>query len=121
MRRAALILLQCRLCNRTNKHALLWQNLSRPPKRSTKRCARRASGSCGRGGYGDKELAVSAQVALASRQDHRLGPFRAWGCREANLGKPVNLGLFTVDGKAPRRWVLTVNHPDVPSPIAAVF
>src|SRR5258708_31053032 len=58
---------------------------------------------------------------LQNRQNHKLGAFQAWGYREANLGKPLNLGLFTDDDQSTSRWVLTVNPPDVLSHIDAVF
>ncbi len=47
--------------------------------------------------------------------------FQAWGYREANVGKPLDLGLFKIDDKPTSRWVLTVNRPDVLSHIDAVF
>ena len=75
----------------------------------------------GRVYYVEKKLLVFYAFDLQNRQNHKLGAFQAWGYREANLGKPLNLGLFTVDDKSTSRWVLTVNHPDVLSHIDAVF
>jgi hypothetical protein len=75
----------------------------------------------GRVYYVEKKLLVFYAFDLQSRQNHKLGAFQAWGYREANLGKPLNLGLFTVDDKSTSRWILTVNHPDVLSHIDAVF
>jgi hypothetical protein len=75
----------------------------------------------GRVYYVEKKLLVFYAFDLENRQNHKLGAFQAWGYREANVGKPLNLGLFTVDDKSTSRWVLTVNHPDVLSHIDAVF
>jgi hypothetical protein len=75
----------------------------------------------GRVYYVEKKLLVFYAFDLQNRQNHKLGAFQAWGYREANLGKPLNLGLFTVDDKSTSRWVLTVNHADVLSHIDAVF
>jgi len=75
----------------------------------------------GRVYYVEKKLLVFYAFDLQNRQNHKLGAFQAWGYREANIGKPLNLGLFTVDDKSTSRWVLTVNHPDVLSHIDAVF
>ena len=75
----------------------------------------------GRVYYVEKKLLVFYAFDLQNRQNHKLGAFQAWGYREANLGKPLDLGLFTVDDKSTSRWVLTVNHPDVLSHIDAVF
>lgn len=75
----------------------------------------------GRVYYVEKKLLVFYAFDLQNRQNHKLGAFQAWGYREANVGKPLNLGLFTVDDKSTSRWVLTVNHPDVLSHIDAVF
>jgi hypothetical protein len=46
--------------------------------------------------------------SLRKRQNDskRLVVFQAWGYREANLGKALNLGLFTVDDGGASRWVL---------------
>src|SRR5260370_13701561 len=75
----------------------------------------------GRVYYVEKKLLVFYAFDLQNRQNHKLGAFQAWGYREANLGKPLDLGLFAVDDKSTSRWVLTVNHPDVLSHIDAVF
>jgi hypothetical protein len=75
----------------------------------------------GRVYYVEKKLLVFYAFDLQNRQNHKLGAFQAWGYREANLGKPLDLGLFTVDDNSTSRWVLTVNHPDVLSHIDAVF
>jgi len=75
----------------------------------------------GRVYYVEKKLLVFYAFDLQNRQNHKLGAFQAWGYREANVGKPLDLGLFTVDDKSTSRWVLTVNHPDVLSHIDAVF
>ena len=75
----------------------------------------------GRVYYVEKKLLVFYAFDLQNRQNHKLGAFQAWGYREANVGKALDLGLFTVDDKSTSRWVLTVNHPDVLSHIDAVF
>jgi hypothetical protein len=75
----------------------------------------------GRVYYVEKKLLVFYAFDLQNRQNHKLGAFQAWGYREANVGRPLDLGLFTVDDKSTSRWVLTVNHPDVLSHIDAVF
>jgi len=75
----------------------------------------------GRVYYVEKKLLVFYAFDLEKRQDHKLAVFQAWGYREANVGKPFNLGLFTVDDGGAGRWVLTVNRPDVLSHIDAVF
>jgi hypothetical protein len=75
----------------------------------------------GRVYYVEKKLLVFYAFDLEKRQDHKLAVFQAWGYREANVGKPLNLGLFTVDDGGAGRWVLTVNRPDVLSHIDAVF
>jgi len=75
----------------------------------------------GRVYYVEKKLLVFYAFDLEKRQDHKLAVFQAWGYREANVGKPLNLGLFTVDDRGAGRWVLTVNRPDVLSHIDAVF
>ncbi len=77
----------------------------------------------GRVYYVEKKLLVFYAFDLQKRQNFskRLAVFQAWGYREANVGKPLNLGLFTVDDGGASRWVLTVNRPDVLSHIDAVF
>jgi hypothetical protein len=77
----------------------------------------------GRVYYVEKKLLVFYAFDLQKRQNFskRLAVFQAWGYREANVGKPLNLGLFSVDDSGASRWVLTVNRPDVLSHIDAVF
>jgi hypothetical protein len=77
----------------------------------------------GRVYYVEKKLLVFYAFDLQKRQNFskRLAVFQAWGYREANVGKPLNLGLFAVDDGVASRWVLTVNRPDVLSHIDAVF
>jgi hypothetical protein len=75
----------------------------------------------GRVYYVEKKLLVFYAFDLENRQLHKKGSFQAWGYREANLGKPQSLGLFTIDDTPTNRWVLTVNRPDVLSHIDAVF
>ena len=75
----------------------------------------------GRVYYVEKKLLVFYAFDLQNRDNHRLAVFQAWGYREANVGKPLNLGLFAVDDTTANRWVLTVNCPDVLSHIDAVF
>jgi hypothetical protein len=75
----------------------------------------------GRVYYVEKKLLVFYAFDLENRQNHKRGVFQAWGYREANVGKPLNMGLFTVDDSPTGRWILTVNRPDVLSHIDAVF
>ena len=75
----------------------------------------------GRVYYVEKRLLVFYAFDLENRQNHKRGVFQAWGYREANVGKPLNLGLFTIDDSLTSRWVLKVNRPDVLSHIDAVF
>jgi anti-sigma factor ChrR (cupin superfamily) len=75
----------------------------------------------GRVYYVEKKLLVFYAFDLDNHQDHKLGSFQAWGYREANVGKPLSLGLFTIDDSPAGRWVLTENRPDVLSHIDAVF
>jgi hypothetical protein len=75
----------------------------------------------GRVYYVEKRLLVFYAFDLQNRQDHKRGVFQAWGYREANGGKALDLGLFAVDDTPSSRWVLTVNRPDVLSHIDAVF
>jgi hypothetical protein len=75
----------------------------------------------GRVYYVEKKLLVFYAFDLQNRGNHKRGAFQAWGYREANVGKPLNLGLFTIDDSPTSRWVLTVNRPDVLSHIDAVF
>jgi len=75
----------------------------------------------GRVYYVEKKLLVFYAFDLENRQNRKKGVFQAWGYREANVGKPLNMGLFTIDDHPTSRWVLTVNRPDVLSHIDAVF
>ena len=75
----------------------------------------------GRVYYVEKKLLVFYAFDLQNRGNHKRAVFQAWGYREANVGKPLNLGLFAIDDSAVSRWVLTVNRPDVLSHIDAVF
>jgi hypothetical protein len=75
----------------------------------------------GRVYYVEKKLLVFYAFDLQNRGNHKLGAFQAWGYREANVGKPLNMGLFTIDDSATSRWILTVDRPDVLSHIDAVF
>lgn len=75
----------------------------------------------GRVYYVEKKLLVFYAFDLQNRQNRKRAVFQAWGYREANVGKPLNLGLFAVDDSGTSRWVLTVNRPDVLSHIDAVF
>jgi hypothetical protein len=75
----------------------------------------------GRVYYVEKRLLVFYAFDLQNRQNHKRAVFQAWGYREANVGKPLNLGLFAIDDSAVSRWVLKVNRADVLSHIDAVF
>jgi len=75
----------------------------------------------GRVYYVEKKLLVFYAFDLQDRQNHKQVVFQAWGYREANVGKPLNLGLFTIDDSPTSRWALTVNRADVLSHIDAVF
>lgn len=75
----------------------------------------------GRVYYVEKKVLVFYAFDLQNRQDHKRVVFQAWGYREANVGKPLNLGLFAIDDSAVSRWVLKVNRADVLSHIDAVF
>jgi hypothetical protein len=75
----------------------------------------------GRVYYVEKKLLVFYAFDLQNRQNHKRAVFQAWGYREANVGKPLNLGLFAIDDSAMSRWVLKVNRADVLSHIDAVF
>ena len=75
----------------------------------------------GRVYYVEKRLLVFYAFDLQNRQNHERAVFQAWGYREANVGKPLNLGLFAIDDSAMSRWVLKVNRADVLSHIDAVF
>jgi len=75
----------------------------------------------GRVYYVEKRLLVFYAFDLQNRENHKRAVFQAWGYREANVGKPLNLGLFAIDDSAVSRWVLKVNRADVLSHIDAVF
>jgi len=75
----------------------------------------------GRVYYVEKRLLVFYAFDLQNRENHKRAVFQAWGYREANVGKPLNLGLFAIDDSALSRWVLKVNRVDVLSHIDAVF
>ena len=75
----------------------------------------------GRVYYVEKRLLVFYAFDLQDRQNHKRAVFQAWGYRETNVGKPLNLGLFAIDDSAVSRWVLKVNRADVLSHIDAVF
>jgi archaellum component FlaC len=47
--------------------------------------------------------------------------FQAWGLRDANQAKPVNLGILYMDNEAKRRWVLQFDDPNKLAEIDAVF
>jgi hypothetical protein len=47
--------------------------------------------------------------------------FQAWGRHGVGDRNPLNLGIFYVDNKANRRWVLKFDNPDALSQIDAVF
>jgi hypothetical protein len=75
----------------------------------------------GRVYYVEKKLLVFYAFDLQNREGRPRGVFQAWGYREANVGKALNLGLFAIDDSAVSRWVLKVNRADVLSHIDAVF
>jgi len=75
----------------------------------------------GRVYYVEKKLLVFYAFDLQDQQNHKQVVFQAWGYREANVGKALNLGVFTIDDSPTKRWVLTVNRADVLSHIDAVF
>jgi hypothetical protein len=75
----------------------------------------------GRVYYVEKKLLVFYAFDLQDQQNHKQVVFQAWGYREANVGKPFNLGVFAIDDSSTSRWVLTVNRVDVLSHIDAVF
>jgi dimeric dUTPase (all-alpha-NTP-PPase superfamily) len=47
--------------------------------------------------------------------------FQAWGRHGVGDRNPLNLGIFYVDNKANRRWVLKFDNPDALSQVDAVF
>jgi len=75
----------------------------------------------GRVYYVEKRLLVFYAFDLQNHQNPKRAVFQAWGYREANVGKPLNLGLFAIDDSAMSRWVLKVSRVDVLSHIDAVF
>jgi hypothetical protein len=76
----------------------------------------------GRVYYVEKKLLVFYAFDLEDKRHNRMAAgFQAWGYREANVGKPANLGLFYVDDASLDRWVLKVNNPRVLEHIDAVF
>jgi hypothetical protein len=47
--------------------------------------------------------------------------FQAWGTQDGTGGEAKNLGIFYVDDKAQRRWVLKIEDPDALRAIDSVF
>jgi hypothetical protein len=47
--------------------------------------------------------------------------FQAWGRREMDQGKPLNLGILYMDSESSRRWALRFNDPKQLEEIDAVF
>jgi hypothetical protein len=47
--------------------------------------------------------------------------FQAWGRREMDQGKPLNLGILYMDSESNRRWALRFNDPKQLEQIDAVF
>jgi hypothetical protein len=47
--------------------------------------------------------------------------FQAWGRRESNQAKPLNLGILYMDNESNRRWVLRFDNPRQLAEIDAVF
>jgi hypothetical protein len=76
----------------------------------------------GRVYYVEKRLLMFYAFDLQNKGRSRApASFQAWGYRQANEGKPENLGLFSVDDASANRWVLRVNNPRVLEHIDAVF
>lgn len=75
----------------------------------------------GRVYYVEKKLLVFYAFDLQNGDAPSRRVFQAWGYREANVGKLVDLGLFAVDDKTVRRWVLKVSRAELLSRIDAVF
>lgn len=76
----------------------------------------------GRVYYVEKKLLVFYAFDLQDKRHNRIAAgFQAWGYRQANAGKPEDLGLFYVDDASLNRWVLKVNNPRVLERIDAVF
>src|SRR5487761_359480 len=57
------------------------------------------------------------------RQAHlkNVSAFQAWGLRETGQREPLNLGIFYMDNKSNRRWVLRFDDPKKLAEINAVF
>jgi hypothetical protein len=58
--------------------------------------------------------------------DNQRGPknastFQAWGRTDAHSEKPLSLGIFYMDSKANRRWVLRFDDPEKLAEIESVF
>ena len=47
--------------------------------------------------------------------------FQAWGRRDADPSKPLNMGIFYIDSESSRRWVLRFDDPERVAQIDAVF
>jgi len=47
--------------------------------------------------------------------------FQAWGLKEPEQKKPLNLGILYMDNESKRRWVLRVDDPDQLANMDAVF
>ena len=47
--------------------------------------------------------------------------FQAWGRKESDQGKPLNLGILYMDNEANRRWVMRCDDPRQLAEIDAVF
>jgi hypothetical protein len=47
--------------------------------------------------------------------------FQAWGLKDTNEGKPLNLGIFYMDSESNRRWVLRIDDPKQLAEIDSVF
>jgi hypothetical protein len=47
--------------------------------------------------------------------------FQAWGRKEADQGKPLNLGILYMDNESNRRWALRFDDPEKLAEIDAVF
>jgi hypothetical protein len=58
---------------------------------------------------------------LDREQDINNASFQAWGRKETDLEKPLNLGIFYIDSASSRRWVLRFDDPKELAEINAVF
>lgn len=59
---------------------------------------------------------------LGKREKHReVKVFQAWGTSGLDDSKPVSLGIFYMDDKTMRRWVLRSDNPKVLANLDAVF